>query len=189
MAQRVVGPENVLGVFLLELEAALAAEHLRLSEEARMYLGGLLARIHVDRSPRVPGTLASALIEAIQHEPGEMRNLLLRRVGNSALILCGLWWRSVEYQSGYRHGVDQDYHERIGRAAFQRINNDLFQELADNFIGVVDVLARMSDSMLADGSVEVLRLYEMMLRTNNRLAEKMLREQGLILSDDGAKVH
>lgn len=178
--------------FLEELEAALAKEKLLLSEAARVYLAGLLSCVsweQIKLRTTTSGTLAEGLLLALQQEPGELRDQLLRRVGNSALLLCGLWWRFVDYEAVYRHGSGQDYHERIGRQAFGRIKNELFKELADKFIGVVDVFARISDELIDANPMHTMHAYAALLKTNNRLVEKLLQKQGLIIVDNRGKVN
>lgn len=180
-------------LFLSELEEALAKEHLRLSDDARAYLAGLLAGISWKEIHSRVGssrTLAEALNEALLYQPeGEMKELLLRRVGNSALLLCGLWWRSVASRAAWGHGADQEYHERIGQHAYYRIDHELFQELADKFIGVVDVFARIGDKIIEQSPVQSIHAYALLLKTNNRLVEKVLKEQGLLVGIDLDKTH
>lgn len=176
-------------LFLKELETALAKERLKLSDDAYMYISGLLAHVKIRKDPHPSDALAPALLGALQHDPGELRNQLLRRVGNSALLLCGLWWQSVEHDATFRHGADRAYQEDIGRNAFRNIGSELYQELADKFIGVVDVFAHIGEQIGPQDAVHQLALYELFLRTNNRRAEKILIAQGLIVPNHPGQTH
>lgn len=170
--------------FLKELEDALAREHLRLSDDARVYLAGLLSAVawdEIERRTHDAQTQAEALVHALSQQHGELREGMLRGVGNSALILCGIWWRRVDYQATWRSGADQEYHERIGRYAFSRIEQELFQELANKFIGIIDVFARIGETVHQHDERRTVDAYVSLLQTNNRLAEKILREQGLLV--------
>jgi hypothetical protein len=54
----------------------------------------------------------------------------------------------------------------------------VFAELAEKFRDFVDVLAEIRDSGKA-AAIDVLRLYEVWLRTGSRRAARLLREHGL----------
>ena len=54
----------------------------------------------------------------------------------------------------------------------------VFAELAEKFRDFVDVLAEIRDSGKA-AAIDVLRVYEVWLRTGSRRAARLLREHGL----------
>lgn len=165
-----------------ELEEALAKEHLQLSGEARMYLTRLLASAHIADAPDVHSTLTDSFLAALNTVEPRKRALLLQSVGNSALMLCGWWWQFIEYMQEYKHlGVDHSFHEDIGTQAFRRLEELWFQELADKFVGVVDVLARMSGKLQVHSNQELMQAYEHWLKTQNKHAEKVLLAHGLLV--------
>jgi hypothetical protein len=77
----------------------------------------------------------------------------------------------------------------MGGAAYGRLSDNVrgtregrafgvvFAELAEKFVDFVDVLAEIRDS--GNSAIDVLRLYEVWLRTRSRRAARLLREQGL----------
>jgi hypothetical protein len=77
----------------------------------------------------------------------------------------------------------------MGGAAYGRLSDNVrgtrearvrgvFAELAEKFRDFVDVLAEIRDSGKA-AAIDVLRLYEIWLRTGSRRAARLLREHGL----------
>ncbi len=55
----------------------------------------------------------------------------------------------------------------------------VFAELAEKFREFVDVLAEIRDSARAADDHDILRLYEVWLKTRSRRAERLLRSQGI----------
>jgi hypothetical protein len=86
--------------------------------------------------------------------------------------------------------VDVDYYIDMGGAAYGRLHDNVrgtregrafgsvFAELAAKFTDFVDVLAEIRDSGKA-AAIDVLRVYEVWLRTRSRRAARQLREHGL----------
>jgi len=140
-----------------------------------------------ERSKTGPGLqpLALLLAEAADAPDREARNAVLRRVGDTSLFVAGF------LSDGFaRKLVDVDYYIDMGGAAYGRLSasvrgtsqgralSAVFAELAEKFRDFVDVLTeiRASDSAAA---LDVLRLYEVWLRTGSRRAARLLREQGI----------
>ena len=182
MAPKIRDDESPELLFMSELEDALAKEHLKLSGEARVYLTRLLASTRIDDAPNVQSRLSDSFLAALNTVEPRKRSLLLQSVGNSALMLCGWWWQFIEYMQEYRHlDVDHTFHEDIGTQAFRRLEEMWFQELADKFVGVVDVLARMSGKLQVHNNRELMQAYEHWLKTQNKNAEKVLLAHGLLV--------
>ena len=86
--------------------------------------------------------------------------------------------------------VDVDYYIDMGGAAYGRLSDNVrgtsrgrafgtvFAELAEKFRDFVDVLAEIRDSGEA-AAIDVLRLYEVWLRTGSRARRTALREPGI----------
>ena len=146
-----------------------------------MYLMRLLTTVDTAGGPNLQEALAKNFLVAINTAQPRQRALLLQSVGNSALLLCGWWWQLVEHMHEYHSGLDHEYHEDIGIQAFRRLEAMWFQELADKFIGVVDVLARMSGKLQVHSNKELMQAYEHWLKTHNRNAEKVLLAHGLLV--------
>lgn len=129
--------------------------------------------------------LALILAAAAETPDREMRNAMLRRVGDTSLFVAGFLGDGFA-----RKLIDVDYYIDIGGAAYGRLSDDVrgtalgrtfgavFAELAEKFRDFVDVLAEIRDSGRA-AAIDVLRLYEVWLRTGSKRAARLLREQGL----------
>lgn len=132
-----------------------------------------------------PPPLALLLADAADAPDAQARNLVLQRVGDTSLFVAGF------FQDAFaRKLVDVDYYIDMGGAAYGRLSDNVrgtregrafggvFAELAEKFRDFVDVLSEIRDSGRA-AAIDVLRLYEIWLRTGSRRAARLLREHGL----------
>lgn len=140
-----------------------------------------------DRGKPGPGLqpLALLLAAAADTPDRETRNALLRRVGDTSLFVAGFLGDGFA-----RKLIDVDYYIDMGGAAYGRLHDNVrgtrdgrafgpvFAELAAKFGDFVDVLAEIRDSGKA-AAIDVLRLYELWLKTRSRRAARLLREHGL----------
>ena len=129
--------------------------------------------------------LALLLAAAAESPNRETRNAILRRVGDTSLFVAGFLGDGFA-----RKLIDVDYYIDMGGAAYGRLSDNVrgtregrafgtvFGELAEKFRDFVDVLAEIRDSGKA-AAIDVLRLYEVWLRTGSRRAARLLREHGL----------
>jgi len=88
-----------------------------------------------------------------------------------------------------RRLVDSEYYIALGANAYGRLAGDdhdafadVFGEMADKFVPLVDVLADISDRASLGSNRELLRLYDRWLRTGSRRDESLLAERGLLPS-------
>ena len=141
-----------------------------------------------DRRTDGPGLqpLALLLAEAASTTDSQARNLVLQRVGDTSLFVAGF------FQDGFaRKLVDVDYYIHIGGAAYGSLSESVrstirgrafgavFAELAEKFRAFVDVLAEIRDSARASDDHDILRLYEIWLKTGSQRAARLLRSQGI----------
>jgi hypothetical protein len=129
--------------------------------------------------------LALLLAEAADAPDRDTSNSILRRVGDTSLFVAGFLGDGFA-----RKLVDVDYYIDMGGAAYGRLSTSVrgtlqgralatvFAELAEKFRDFVDVLAEIRDSGTA-AAIDVLRLYEVWLRTGSRRAARLLREHGI----------
>lgn len=130
--------------------------------------------------------LALLLADAAAADDVQVRNFLLQRVGDTSLFVAGFFGDGFE-----RKLVDIDYYIDIGGAAYSslsvelrgtlrgRIFGGVFAELAAKFRDFVDVLAEIRDSSKRIDDFDLLRLYEVWLRTGSQRAARLLRERGI----------
>jgi hypothetical protein len=133
-----------------------------------------------------PPPLALLLAEAAAASDPQTRNLVLQRVGDTSLFVAGF------FGDGFaRKLVDVDYYIDIGGAAYGSLSENVrgtirgrafsavFAELAQKFRDFVDVLAEIRDSGRAADDFDILRLYDVWLKTRSLRAARLLRSQGI----------
>jgi hypothetical protein len=129
--------------------------------------------------------IATLLAAAADCPDRETRNAMLRRIGDTSLFVAGFLGDGFA-----RKLVDIDYYIGMGGAAYGRLHDNVrgtregrmfgtvFAELAAKFGDFVDVLAEIRDSGKG-AAIDVLRLYELWLKTRSKRAARLLRERGL----------
>ena len=94
---------------------------------------------------------------------------------------------SLRKDSLNRKLVDVDYYVSIGGSAYNalsRVETDtfspVFAELAEKFVGFVDVLSEVSERTSCASNADLLRLYEKWLKTGSRRSGQLLVERGVV---------
>jgi hypothetical protein len=130
--------------------------------------------------------LALILAEAMEARTAEERNFALQRIGDISLFVAGFFGESLA-----RRQVDVDYYVRMGGSAYgslsERVRGSVrgqvftavFAELASKFQDFVDVLSEVRDEARGNDDVDILRLYEVWLKTGSKRAERALRRLGI----------
>lgn len=129
--------------------------------------------------------LAIMLSDALEQQPGPARNILLRRLGDVALFISGFFGDSLA-----RRAVDVDYYSRMGEAAYSTLCHapasrrdallsDVYAELAEKFLVIVDALADVSQEARVFNENDILRLYELWVRTGSERAAEILQRLGI----------
>jgi hypothetical protein len=172
--------------------AAMTKQRLAADDHTAHYVVNLLtlfARYETlyDQDKPGPGLQPVALVlaAAADSRDRETHNALLRRAGDTSLFVAGFLGDGFA-----RKLVDVDYYIDMGGAAYGQLSDNVrgtregrafgsvFAELARKFADFVDVLAEIRDAGKGD-ALDVLRLYEVWLRTRSRRAARLLREHGL----------
>jgi hypothetical protein len=130
--------------------------------------------------------LALMLADAVEAtSPGE-RAYALQRLGDVSLFIAGFFAESLATKI-----VDVDYYVAMGGGAYHSLSREIertprgpvfgpvFDELACKFQGFVDVLADIRAQAQGHPEQDVLRLYEVWLRTGSERAERLLRGMGI----------
>jgi hypothetical protein len=174
------------------VEAAMANQGVAAADHTAYYVVNLLtlfARHEALYDGGKPGPglqpIALLLAEAYDTPDREARNAILRRVGDTSLFVAGFLGDGFA-----RKLIDIDYYIDMGGSAYGRLSDNVrgtrqgrafgtvFAELAEKFRDFVDVLAEIRDSGKG-AAIDVLRLYEVWLRTGSRRAARILRDHGL----------
>lgn len=131
--------------------------------------------------------LALMLADAAEAESAEQRTYALQRIGDVALFVAGFFADGLAAKA-----VDLDYYIHMGGNAYGSLSEEVrgtfrgntfapvYRELASKFQVLVDVLNEISDGAGDGSDVNVLRAYEVWLKTGSRRAERLLRQNGVV---------
>ncbi len=136
-----------------------------------------------DKSNKKDEPLVMMLKEALERPQIDEQRALFRHIGDFSLYTAGFFQDSLN-----RKLVDVEYYIAMGGSAYQHVaqrvdenaNRSIYQELAEKFSAFVEVLARVSDQTSQRSEKDILRLYEMWVRTGSERAAKALHEAGII---------
>jgi hypothetical protein len=188
-----VSPVNNLTEFFRDaLDEALTHQHVSLDTHTAHYVVSLLtlySRTEVSHGDTRPGQrwvcLAELLAQAGEAGTPAERTAILQRLGDVSLFVAGFFAHGFE-----RRLIDVDYHIAMGGRAYgtlaaapvsgpRRALCAVFGELARKFQSVVDAVGEIADSARVWSSRDILRLYELWLKTGSRRAEGLLQQLGV----------
>lgn len=130
--------------------------------------------------------LAHMLVDASEAASPHQRDDALRRLGDVSLFIAGFF-----AQSFARKLIDIDYHIAMGGRAYGTLADNLrgtmrgqafatvFLELAQKFQRLVDVLNDVAEMAYTHSDKDILRLYEIWLKTGSPRAYAILRRLGV----------
>ena len=135
--------------------------------------------------------LAVMLADAADAPSVAERNHSLQRIGDVALFVAGFFADSLADKP-----VDVDYYICMGGNAYGSLSEevrgtfrgnafaDIYRELAVKFQVLVDVLNEVRDGARRESDVDLLRTYEIWLKTGSRRARTLLRQNGVVPISD-----
>lgn len=192
-SERVVPVVNMTEFFRDSFDTALASQKVNVSPHTSHYVVNLLTMFA--RSERLfqgatgrRGTrpLAFMLADALESTSTIEQTTALRRLGDVALFMSGFFAHSFTGKS-----VDIDYYVYMGGNAYGSLSDivrgtamgstysAVFDELAEKFQALVNVLGEISDMARGNSDKDTLRLFEIWLKTGSKRAEQQLRNLGI----------
>ena len=172
-----------------------ASEHQRLEidEQAEQYVVNLLTMFSradalYEKTPdglRIR-PLAHMLADALEAPTAAARHRCLQRLGDVSLFIAGFFARSFA-----RKLVDIDYHIAMGGNAYSSLADTMqrttsgrsvapvYAQLAQKFQRLVDALNEVSDMSYRHSDADILRLYEIWMKTGSPRAHGLLRQLGV----------
>jgi len=193
MSERVLTSRSVEDFFHGALNSALENQRIDAAPDTVHYVVGLLTTF--SRSERLYEhtgqgyglkPLATLYCEASFSSSAAERRNALRRLGDVALFISGLFAHSLN-----RKLVDVDYYVAMGGGAYSQLSSTLspghseatlscvFHELSLKFQDFVDALAEVGEDANFNNDSDLLRSYEIWLRTGSRRAEQQLKRAGI----------
>lgn len=130
--------------------------------------------------------LALLYADAVQGRNPDDRVRSLQRLGDIALFISGVFSESLN-----RKAIDVDYYIAMGSSAYANLSEavrggvkgqafgEIFEELARKFTAFVDVLSEVNENTSLSSNADVMRLYELWLRTGSKRAARRLRDLGI----------
>jgi hypothetical protein len=191
-AKRVVPVANLREFFRDSVHGALAKQHVAVQEQTEQYVVNLLtlfARSEAlyEDTPRGPHLkpLALMLCEALEAPSSSARQRGLQRLGDVSLFIAGFFARGFAAKL-----VDIDYHIAMGGGAYGvlaeasargsgRALATVFAELAQKFQPLVDALNEVSETAYRHSDRDILRLYEIWLKTGSARCYGLLKRLGI----------
>ncbi len=172
---------------------AVENQKLDASQECVRYLIHLLSTFAhsealFDSTPDGPMIQPLALLygQAFEEPDGNRRNQTLKRLGDVALFVSGIFSDSLN-----RKVVDVGYYIAMGGSAYGHLSHtsrhlarwqsfrNLFCELATNFAQFVAILHEVGDQTGLQNDQDIMRLYEVWQQTGSRHIERKLQRFGI----------
>jgi hypothetical protein len=191
-AERVMPVANLQEYFKDSLHGALARQHVAVEDQTVHYVVNLLtlfARSEAlyDGPPGVARLkpLVVMLCEALEAPTPAERHRALQRLGDVSLFVAGFFARSFAARL-----IDIDYHIAMGGRAYGelaqaiargrgRVLGAVFAELSVKFQPLVDALNDISETSYQHTDQDILRLYELWLKTGSARSYAILERLGV----------
>lgn len=197
-AVQVVPVTNLREFFRDSLQTALAKQRVAVEDQTEHYVVNMLtlfARSEAlyDRTPQGMRLrpLVVLMSEALEAPTAGDRNRGLQRLGDVSLFVAGFF-----AQSFARKLIDIDYHIAMGGRAYGtlaellargrgKVLGQVFAELARKFQPLVDALNEVSETSHRHTDEDILRLYEIWLKTGSARSYRLLKELGVDPTTNG----
>jgi hypothetical protein len=182
MSDAVVRRESAVEFFKELVDGALAHQRIQAAELTSFYVVNLLAGfVQRPAGEDADGPFALRLSQALEGG-GTRQRASLKEIGDLSLFISGFFSDSLR-----RKLVDVDYYASIGGCAYSALSrvgsagfSPVFAELAEKFMGFVDVLSEVSERTSCTSNTDVLRLYEKWLKTGSPHSGQLLVERGVV---------
>jgi len=189
---KVVPVTNLREFFRDSLHTALQHQHVAVEDQTEHYVVNLLTLFSrsealYDQTPEGARLkpLVVMLSEALEAPSSGDRHRGLQRLGDVSLFVAGFF-----AQSFARKLIDIDYHIAMGGRAYgtlaealarsrSRVLGQVFAELAEKFQPMVDALNEVSETSHRHTDEDILRLYEIWLKTGSHRSYEILKQLGV----------
>lgn len=187
-----VTEKDLNSYFKSSILSALSHQQVEASEHTVIYLSSLLEHFtHTEHlfEKNKDGfqlkPLALYYADYSSAKTSQQRTQALRRLGDVALFISGLYSASLN-----RKAIDIDYYIAMGGGAYAQLSythdkqingqvfSEIFSELSGRFVDYMDVLSEITEAQHSSDS-DILRQYEIWLRSGSKAAKKRLNSQGI----------
>lgn len=195
---RVVRVQNLADYFRTSIDGVISRHGVDVDPHAAHYVVNLLTlfsrseQLYEERGESYGlRPLALMMADAADARTAAERNYALQRIGDVALFISGFFADSLANKP-----VDVDYYIHMGGNAYGSLSEevrgtfrgnafaDIYRELALKFQVLVDVLNEVRDEARGESDRDLLRTYEIWLKTGSRRAKKLLQDNGVVPISD-----
>jgi hypothetical protein len=195
---RVVQVQNLADYFRTSIDAVISRQGVDVDPHAAHYVVNLLTLFsrseelfedHGESYGLRP--LALMMADAAEARSVVERNYALQRIGDVALFISGFFADGLADKA-----VDVDYYIYMGGSAYGSLSvevrrtfrgrafADIYRELAEKFQVLVDVLNEVRDEARGESDRDLLRTYEIWLKTGSQRARNLLADNGIVPISD-----
>jgi hypothetical protein len=197
-SDRVVRVRNLEDYFRTSIDDVMTRQHVDVDPHATHYVVNLLTLysrseelFEDDGETYGLRPLALMMADAADAASSEERKYSLQRIGDVALFIAGFFAESLAHKP-----VDIDYYITMGGNAYGSLSEEvrgtfrgntfapIYRELAIKFQLLVDVLNEVRDAARHESDVDLLRTYEVWMKTGSRRARRLLRQNGVVPISD-----
>ena len=190
----VVQVHNLADYFRTSIDSVISRQGVDVDPHAAHYVVNLLTlfsrseELYEDRGERYGlRPLALMMADAAEARSVAERNYALQRIGDVALFISGFFADSLANKA-----VDVDYYIYMGGSAYGSLSVEvrrtfrgrafaaIYRELAEKFQVLVDVLNEVRDEARGESDRDLLRTYEVWLKTGSQRAKTLLAENGIV---------
>lgn len=195
---RVVQVQNLADYFRTSIDDVISRQGVDVDPHAAHYVVNLLTlfsrseELYEDHGERYGlRPLALMMADAAEARTVAERNYALQRIGDVALFISGFFADSLANKA-----VDVDYYIYMGGSAYGSLSEEvrrtfrgrafagIYRELAEKFQVLVDVLNEVRDEARGESDRDLLRTYELWLKTGSRRARNLLADNGIVPISD-----
>jgi len=186
--------QNLADYFRTSIDGVISRQGVDVDPHAAHYVVNLLTlfsrseELYEDRGESYGlRPLALMMADAAEARSVAERNYALQRIGDVALFISGFFADSLANKA-----VDVDYYIYMGGSAYGSLSEEvrrtfrgrafaaIYRELAEKFQVLVDVLNEVRDEARGESDRDLLRTYEIWLKTGSQRAKTLLAENGIV---------
>lgn len=194
VTDRVVPVANLREFFRESIDSAIDSQGVRVDPHTSHYVVNLLTLFarseefyEDDGETYGVRPLALMMADAADAPTTVQRSHSLQRIGDVALFTAGFFADSLADKC-----VDLDYYVYMGGTAYGSLSDeirgttrgqalvDVYRELAGKFQDLVDVINEVRDGARQSNDVDVLRTYDVWLKTGSKRAANLLKQNDVI---------
>ncbi|MDJ0833519.1 MAG: hypothetical protein QNJ69_08350 [Gammaproteobacteria bacterium] len=193
-ASGIITNKSLQGYFFDSVNDAVHNQQIDTSDEIIIYLVNLLTTFsrsedlfHHDADGVSLKPLALMYSDALAESRPSLRIRILQKLGDTALFIAGVFSDSLNTRL-----VDMDYYVAMGGNAYACISDNLrysqaqasaqqpvYEELRSKFVDFVDVLSEVTENKSMLSNHDIMRLYEVWMRTGSKRTEAILKKLGI----------